>query len=163
MTARLHRAAALALALPLAALAAPGWRLDRVELLADETGRWLDEELPLAPWRPGVAAARLAEQLTLTAATPAADLRLGLALAHQSASWEPALGGGWSAVAGVQGRLLLPAGVFGGLAWTRGPVRLGLGLALASEASWARPRWDGWALRPTVSAAWVRRPRPGSG
>ena len=136
-----------------ASLHAAPLRFDRVDVLSEDPGLWLNHDLPLASvyWpRTGY---RLLEQVKPVWRIAAVEgLHVGVSLRSQSLVYERSLGLGhglfWTV--GLQTSLLLPRGALAGLAWRRGRFRVGVGVSLLSAASWRRPDWtDGWLL-PTL-------------
>lgn len=144
------------------AAAAPPVRLDRVELLAEDPGTWLNYEALQLPGYPVKGVLRFVTQVRPVLELPVEHLYVGLSLSSQSLVYErpfsPGLPFTWSA--GVQTQLLLPRGALATVAWRHGPVRLSLGLSAVSGATWARPDWSEWDLLPTVGVGLVRQPRP---
>ena len=142
------------LALVGTALAGP-LTLDRVELLSLDPGSFVEQELPLAAVRPGTATARWLQQVQPVFQLGRSPLGLGLSVASQSLAWHEPLGP-FVLSAGVQTRLGLPVGVFGGLAQDLGPVRLGVGGSYRSLATWAYlDGYRDWVLNPGVELAWL--------
>lgn len=140
-------------------------RLDRVDLLAEDPGTWLNYEAVQLGTYPLKGVIRFATQVRPVLTTPVEHLYVGLSVSSQSVVYErpftPTLPFTWSA--GVQTQLLLPRGVVASVAWRPGPVRLSVGLSAVSGATWARPDWSEWDLLPTVGLGLVRRPRAESG
>ena len=143
----------LALAIsPLRAEPLPASPLQRIDLLAEDPGTWLNDELPAVlagPARPGL---RLLEQVKFVWNTPVPRLTIGTSLASQSVAYDRPLFGLENLTVGLclYTRLLLPRGVYADLAWHRGPLRLAVGLSALSNASWARPQWDWWRFLPVI-------------
>lgn len=130
-----------------AAASAGDLHLDRVELLSTDPGVWLNYDLPTLASRPTTTAIRFVTQVQPVVALPADGWHIGASIVSQSVSFEQPFGDtpfGWAA--GVQAALLLPRGVFAEATADLGPVRLGLGGSLLSQATWARlggfGRWD---------------------
>ena len=126
--------------------------LQRIDLLSEDPGTWLNDELPsvlAGPARPGL---RLLEQVKFVWRTPVPRLTIGTSLTSQSVAYDRPLFGLENLTVGLclYTRLLLPRGVYADLAWHRGPLRLAVGLSALSNASWARPQWDWWRFLPTV-------------
>ncbi len=136
-----------------AGLGASPLSFDRVDVVSEDPGLWLNYDVPYAHvyWpRTGY---RFLEQVKPVWRIRALEgLHLGVSLRSQSLVYERSLGVGhglyWTA--GVQTALLLPRGALGGLAWRRGHFRLGVGVSLLSSATWARPEWTHWQLLPTL-------------
>ena len=134
-------------ALLIATASAGGLHLDRVELLSTDPGIWLNYDLPALAARPTTTAIRFVTQVQPVVALPAQGWHVGASIVSQSVSFEQPFGEGpvgWAA--GVQAALLLPRGVFAEATADLGPVRLGLGGSLLSQATWTRlggySRWD---------------------
>jgi len=129
-------------------------RLDRVDLLSDDPGRWWWDDLPRAAAAPEVTAARFVAQVQ-----PVFDLgggwTLGASLSSQSLRRELPLDDGLSAVLGVSTQLGLPRGAFGGFALRTGPVRCALTVHVLSTATWSDPRWQTWTVQPTAALGWI--------
>lgn len=143
-------------------LAAPAWaaeiRLERVELLSDETGRWLHHDLPLLGVKPMITGVRLLEQVQLSWALAGDSLVLGTGIESQSLTWQKNFGaqlagGRLGAYGGVQSRLLLPRGVLAGLDWRRERLRIAAGLSAFAHPTWVRPSWSTWSALPVLSVA----------
>jgi hypothetical protein len=126
---------------------------DRVDLISEDPGLWLNYDVPLADvyWpRTGY---RFLEQVKPVWHIAAVEgLYVGASLRSQSLVYEGSLGLGhglyWTA--GLQTALLLPRGALAGLAWRGGPFRIGVGVSLLTAATWSRPDWShGWLL-PTL-------------
>lgn len=133
--------------------------LARVELLSLDPGTFVGQELPLAGVRPGTTTARWLQQVQPVLRLGDGPLALGLSVASQSVSWDEPLGP-FVLSAGVQTRLALPVGVFGGLSRDLGPVRLGVGGSYRSLATWAYlDGYRDWVLSPGVELAWLFRDR----
>ena len=140
-----------------ASLHAAPLHFDRVDVLSEDPGLWLNHDLPFASvyWpRTGY---RLLEQVKPVWRIRAVQgLHVGVSLSSQSLVYEHPLGVGWglsqglSWSVGVQTALGLPRGALAGLAWRRGPFRVGLGVSLLSSATWARPEWTYWWVLPTL-------------
>lgn len=133
------------------ALAAP-FGLDRVDLVSEDDPTWLVDSLPRIGDTPRFTAIRFLEQVEPVWFTPLEGLTVGTSLRTQSLQWErPA----WPAI-GLYGsmalltRLGLPSGGRLGVAFRRGPVRIGGSLALISSGSWSRPDWSVWRPMPAL-------------
>lgn len=143
----------LALLLLGASLGAAPLHFDRVDVLSEDPGLWLNYDLPLARVYLPRTGYRLLEQVKPVWRIAAVEgLHVGVSLRSQSLVYERSLGVGhglfWTA--GVQTALLLPRGALGGLAWRRGYFRVGVGVSLLSRATWALPEWKRWQLLPTL-------------
>lgn len=129
--------------------------LDRVELLSLDPGGFVSQELPLVAVRPGTTTARWLQQVQPVFRLGDGTLTLGLSVASQSLSWERSVGP-FALSAGMQTRLALPVGVFGGLARDFGRMRLGVGGSYRSLAAWAHLEgYQDWRLYPGVELAWL--------
>ena len=145
-------------------LAAPAqaakFRLERVELLADDTGAWLNYDLPMLGAHPLMVGFRLVEQTQLVWALPIENLKVGTGLESITVSYERSmsvdLGGGdlgW--YGGLTTRLLMPRGVNAGVDWTKKRLRLAAGASMTSASTWARPGWGVWSPMPVLSVGLV--------
>lgn len=156
-------AAALAVALAVAPLDArgAGFGLERVDVLAEDPGFFLNYELPTATTYAARPALRFVEQAKLVWSTPWRGLTIGTSLASQSLVYEhPLWLRGLSWTAGVQAQTLLPRGLLGGLAYRVGFVRVAVGVSLVSGASWSMLSGYGfWMVMPTLGLGIVRPPR----
>ena len=148
----------------LLALSAPAdaakFRLERVEIVSDDTGLWLNYDVPMLGAHPLMTGVRLLEQAQLVWALPVEHLKIGTSLESISVSYERGfnvdLGGGdlgW--YGGATTRLLMPRGAMAGVAWQKKRVRLAAGAAATSASTWARPGWRVWTVVPTLSVAIV--------
>ncbi|MBN1209365.1 MAG: hypothetical protein JXB05_31225 [Myxococcaceae bacterium] len=153
----------LALVTALVLAAEPsGVRWERVDVLSEDPGLWLHQELP----RLGVDAltptVRFLTQVKGVWSTPVRGLDFGVSLGSQSLVYEyPLLPRANLALSlGLQTRLLLPRGALVGVAWRAGPVRLGLGLSVFSEATWSRVDYSYWTALPTLGLGFGRSPEP---
>ncbi len=125
---------------------------DRVDIVSEDTGTWLNYELPMATVTPATSVVRFVEQVKPVWTTPVPGLTIGTSNASQSVGYERALleryGLSWSV--GLHTKLLLPRGVFAGVAWRWWRLRVAVGASLTSSASWARLDWTNWTLVPTL-------------
>ena len=139
-------------------------RLDRVDLISEDTGAWINYEAPGLLAYPTRGAVRYVTQVKPVLALPVEHLYLGLSIHSQSLVYERPFTEGseltWSA--GVQSALFFPRGALAGVAWRHGPVRLAVGVSAVSGGTWARPggvaQWD---VLPTVGVGLVRKGREG--
>lgn len=126
--------------------------VERVDIVSEDPGTWVNYELPMAGVSPITAGVRFLEQVKVVWTTPVPGLAVGTSYASQSVVYErlllPRQGISWDV--GLQTKLLLPRGVFGGLAWRWWRLRLGLGVSLTSSASWAHLDWTHWMVVPTL-------------
>lgn len=142
----------------------PGFGFSRVDILSEDPGFWINDELPniLAyPLRPTL---RFVMQVKVVWATPVRGLTVGTSITSQSIHYERSIFGFESVTVGggLQTALLLPRGIWVDVAWHRGPYRLALGLSTISDASWANLRWDSWRFLPTVGVGIGLPDRPKS-
>jgi hypothetical protein len=135
-------------------------RLERVDVLSEDSGLWLHQEAPRLLVDPLTPAVRFLTQVKLVWSTPVRGLDFGVSLSSQSLVYEHPLvpEANLSLSVGVQTRLLLPHGALVGLAWRAGPVRLGLGLSVFSEASWSRVDYRYWTVLPTLGLGFGHGP-----
>ena len=126
--------------------------LRRIDLLSEDPGTWLNDELPSVLAGPARPRLRQHAQVKFVWRTPVPRLTIGTSLTSQSVAYDRPLFGLENLTVGLclYTRLLLPRGVYADLAWHRGPLRLAVGLSALSNASWARPQWDWWRFLPTV-------------
>jgi len=133
------------------ALQGGSFGVERVDLLAEDTGTWINYDLPDATTYPTAAALRFVEQIKVVWHTPWTGVSVGTALGSQSVVYEqpllPEYQLSWSA--GVQTALLLPRGALLGLAWRPSRFRIGVGVSFVSSATWVRPDWSVWSILPT--------------
>lgn len=145
-------------------LAAPAqaakFRLERVELLADDTGAWLNYDLPMLGAHPLMVGFRLVEQTQLVWALPIENLKVGTGLESITVSYERSMsvdlaGGDLGWYGGLTTRLLMPRGVNAGVDWTKKRLRLAAGASMTSASTWARPGWGVWSPMPVLSVGLV--------
>jgi hypothetical protein len=148
------------------ALAAPDRdafaHLERVDLVSEDPGRWLVDDMPRLAVAPRASLLRWVEQVKLSVAVPRASLVVGASLSSQSISIRrplthraPVFG-----QVGVTTALGLPRGALVGAEIWRGPVRLGAALQVHAAATWARPVWDSWRVLPGIGIGIGRAPSP---
>lgn len=144
----------------LAAFAAPV-QLERVDLLAED-GTWLIDDAPRAGVAPRATALRGLEQLRVGFTAPRASLVFGVSLGTLSVVVRRPLlrRAPLYASAGLVSSLGLPQGAIAGVEAWLGPVRVGLGAQVRSDASWARPSWDHWRVAPGLGVGIGKRPLP---
>jgi hypothetical protein len=131
---------------------------DRIDLLSEDPGTFVDEQVARATHSPTVTGIRYAEQLKLVVALPWEPVTVGLSAATQSVYLEPRLTDwGLGLTLGLQTRLLLPRGGLVGLHLRRGIVRVGLGANVLSAATYTRPAYDHWRVLPGVGFGLGRR------
>jgi len=142
---------------PLLIVATAGVQLDRVEVLADDPGTLLVDELPLAAARPGVTSVRV-----LTQVQPVLGfgdhLTLGLSLSAITPGYELSSGdSGFGALVALPTRLGLPSGLLVAGTWRHGPLWVDAGLRATSGATWLVPRYGDLRVGPTIGVGWVPR------
>lgn len=130
---------------------------ERIDVFSEHGAGWWVDELPRVDRLPGSVAVGWLSQVRLVARTRGLPLFFGMSLSAQSIGLRGRLGPLAGQVA-VRTRLGLPDGAWVGFAGWRGPVRIGGSLVVASNASWADPRWDVWRVLPAVSVGFGRRP-----
>jgi hypothetical protein len=151
-----------------AALAAdPSLGVQRVDVLSEDPGLWLNDEAVRLGDATSTSAIRFVEQIKLVWLLPLDGLTIGTSLASQSLTFEqpvlvvaPEAAAGLAISGGVQAKALLPRGLHAGIAWRHGPVRVGLSVNALSSASWARPDWSVWRMLPGVGVGIGRRWAP---
>jgi len=152
----LATAAALALTLaadPTAAPAPGEWSagFDRVDLISEEIGTFLNYDLlevPLYPLKPTM---RFAEQVKVSFRLPWSGFYVGASIASQSLTYEFPVGPkGLFVTGGVVTRLLFPRGVIAGAAYRVGRFRFGFSLSAFSSGSWSAPGSFQWTLLPSL-------------
>jgi hypothetical protein len=137
-------------------------RLERVDVLSEDPGLWLYQEASRLKVDPLTPTVRFLTQVKLVWSTPVRGLDFGVSVGSQSLVYELPLvpRANLSLSVGLQTRLLLPRGGLVGLAWRAGPVRLGLGLSVFSEASWSHVDYSHWTALPTVGLGFGRFATP---
>lgn len=123
---------------------------DRIDLLSEDPGTFLDEHVARFGPSPTVTGIRYLEQVKVVVRLPVERVLLGVSAATQSLYVEQPIVGPVGMTIGVQTRLGLPRGGLVGAHARLGPLRLGLGANLLSAATWARPAWDTWRVLPGV-------------
>ncbi len=144
-----------------AALAAPV-QFDRVDLISEDPGTFVNYELWGAPTYPTKAAIRLVTQVKPVVSIPRVPgLTVGVSLSSQSVVYErPFLIDGLHWTAGVQTALLMPRGALGGVAYRTGRWRFGVSASAISGSTWARPSYGQWTVLPTVGVGVGKKPKP---
>lgn len=134
-----------------AALAAPV-EFDRVDLISEDPGTFVNYELWGAPTYPTKAAIRFVTQVKPVVSIPRVPgLTVGVSLSSQSVVYERPFGPeGLHWTAGIQTALLMPRGALGGLAYRTGRWRFGVSASALSGSTWARPSYGQWTVLPTV-------------
>jgi hypothetical protein len=131
-----------------AALAGP---IERIDPLSAGPEGWLWDEAPLALQRPGTAALRLAEQVSVGWRLPVEGLAIGTSWRTQELRYSRDFGAsraGW--VVGLPTRLLMPRGLRGGLRLRLGRAHLEAGAVLDTGSTWARPAPGPVRFSPTL-------------
>ena len=150
------RLAALALMLSFAPRAeAAKIRLAWIDLISEDSGTWLNYDLPMLGATPGTTGMRFLYQVQPVIQTPFKNLYLGVSLQSQSIHYERdinvSLGKGelglWG---GLQTRLFMPEGLMTGLRWNTGRLRLAGGVSAVSPSTWRRPAYKVWSVMPTL-------------
>lgn len=138
-------------------IAAPGaraadLRFQRVDLISEVPGSFVNYDIPMAAMNPVTTGLRWVEQIQVVVDLPVDGLSTGLSLGAQSLFYEQPLieGAGLSWGLGLQTDLLLPKGALADVSWRWKRLRLGLGGCVTSSATWAHPDWSVWQLLPTV-------------
>ncbi len=148
------------------AVAGTGPHLDRIEVVSDDPGTFVYDELPMLRARPGATGLRALAQVqpvigvgrfvtvgvSLTALTPAVELS-----DDQT---------GFGAVLAMPTRLGLPTGAIIAGSWRQGPLWLDVGLRAHTGASWLVPAGGDLRVGPTIGLGWVpagQRPSSTSG
>ncbi|NOY25479.1 MAG: hypothetical protein GXP62_06355, partial [Oligoflexia bacterium] len=154
------------------ALSAPAkaetFRLDRIEFLSDDTGMWLNYDLPMVRVHPLTTGLRLIGQTQLVWTLPLDNLLLGTSIDSQSVTYERGFkvdiaGGDLGWYGGISMRLFLPRGLTAGVAWQTKHWRLAAGTAASTAATWRRPSMKVWTVVPTISVALVTGHGEGGG
>lgn len=137
------------------AVAGAGAHLDRIEVVSDDPGTFLSDELPMMRARPGATGLRALAQVqpvigvgrfvtvgvSLTALTPAVELS-----DDQT---------GFGAILAVPTRLGLPTGALIAGSWRQGPLWLDVGLRAHNGASWLVPSGGDLRVGPTIGLGWI--------
>lgn len=130
--------------------APPQLGVDRIDLIAEAPGTFVNFDVPNALVAPTPGAVRFVEQVQLVMTLPIEGLYVGASLSAQTLSFETPLADGFFVTVGVQTRLLLPVGGYGGLAWRWRWMRVALGASAFADASWARLTWNRFTVVPTL-------------
>ena len=129
--------------------------LDRVEVLADDPGTYVFDELPLLVARPGVTGLRFIAQVQPVLRFES-GVTLGASLSSLTVGWETrpddrGIGG----LVAMPTRLGLPSGLVLAGTWRRGPLWVDVGMRAASGASWVSPTWSDLRIGPTLGLGFV--------
>jgi hypothetical protein len=134
--------AAPAAGLAMPSPARPTWSggFDRVDLVSEEIGTFLNYdvlELPVYPLKPAL---RFVEQVKVVFRLPWQGLYAGASIESQSLTYEHPVGPkGLFLAGGLVTRLLFPRGVIAGAAYRVGLFRVGLSLSAFTSGSWSAP------------------------
>jgi len=113
---------------------------DRVDLISEEIGSFLNYdmlELPLYPTKPAM---RFVEQVKVVFRLPWQGLYAGASIESQSLTYEHPVGPkGLFLTGGVVTRLLFPRGVIAGAAYRLGMLRFGLSVSALTCGIWSAP------------------------
>ncbi len=144
-------AAAALLSAP-GAQADEGLRFQRVDLVSEVPGTFVNYDIPMAGLNPVTAGLRWVEQIQVVMDLPVDGLSVGASIGAQSLFYERALvpKAGLSWGLGLQTDLLLPKGALVDASWRWKWFRLGAGFTATSSATWANPSWAAWQVLPTV-------------
>lgn len=148
---------------------------ERVDVISEDPGLWVSNEAPRLIADPLTPTIRFLMQVKPVWRTPVKGLSFGISLGSQSLVYEhpvlalaPALASvpilasaRLSVSVGLQTRLLLPRGALVGLSWWMGPVRIGAGLSVFSEASWNHVDYRTWTAIPTLGLGFGFAPPTG--
>jgi hypothetical protein len=140
----------------------PRLSFDRVDLLSEDTGTWVNYELPLVGANTTTTLVRFVEQVKVSFTLPVERFYAGVSFASQSLNYEYPLVPSWGLGLnlGLHTKLLLPRGVFLSASWRCWHTRVAVGVSLTSVASWARPDWSSWTVLPTLAIGFGRRAHP---
>ncbi len=123
---------------------------DRVDLVSEDRGTWLNYDLPMFSGYALSGVVRLVEQVKVSLRLPWQGFYLGLSIASQSLTFEGAiarrLGLFWTV--GLQTRLLFPAGVLAGVAWRVAWFRVGVSVSAFTTRGWANLSGSGSGAFP---------------
>ena len=146
--------------LTLATATAAPVQFDRVDLISEDPGSFVNYELAAAPTYPTKAAIRFVTQVKPVFEIPRVEgLTVGVSISSQSVVYErPLLVDGLHWTAGVQTALLMPRGALGGVAYRAGRWRFGVSVSALSGSTWARPSYGQWTVLPTVGVGVGRKP-----
>lgn len=125
---------------------------DRVDLISEDPGTWINYEAPLLAGYATKGLVRWLTQLKPVWKTSVPGLYFGISFISQSLSYEskihPSSPINWTV--SYQSQLLLPKGANLGLAWRKNSFRLAVGYSAVSESTWVRPAYRSWILLPTI-------------
>ena len=140
------------LVLLLSGVMASDFNFERIDIIAEDPGTWINYEVGSLPGYPTKGLVRWLTQIKPVVQTPVANLYIGLSLRSQSITYEVPIHEKLPLTASIslQTQLLLPKGANAGFAWKRGHWRLATGISTVSEASWKRPAYASWVVLPTI-------------
>jgi hypothetical protein len=149
------------------ALAAAPVRFDRVDVLSEDGGTFLNYDLPLSSvYYSSQVGARFLEQVKAVITLPVTGLYAGASVASQSLAYEGMLWRTWDGrglvwTTSLHTRLLLPYGAHVGVAWRFGYVRLGAGASVSTQATWTHREWNQWRVLPVLALGFGPNVAPG--
>jgi len=139
---------------------AGSFRLAWVDLLSEDSGRWLNNDLPMLGATPGTVGLRYLYQVQPVWQLPIDNLYVGTSVSSQSLHYERSfkvsLGSGdlgW--FGGIHTRLVMPNGAMAGLRWKTHRTRIAAGVSATTPSTWARPSFKVWSVLPTVGVSIV--------
>jgi len=113
---------------------------DRVDLISEEIGTFLNYDVLELPVYPIMPALRFVEQVKVVFRLPWQGLYAGVSIASQSLTYEHPIGPkGLFLTGGVVTKLLFPHGVIAGAAYRAGVFRFGLSVSAFTSGSWSAP------------------------
>ena len=147
----------VALLLSAVAIAAP--QLDRVEVIADDPGHFVVDELPMIAARPGGTTLRFLTQVQPVMAF-GEHFTLGASLSTWTPGWElQAAQRPFGFLVAMPTRLGLPSGLVAAGTLRHGALWADLGLTAQTGASWRHPSYRDLRIVPTVGLGWAPRSR----
>lgn len=143
------------------------FRLAWVDIISEDTGSWLNYDLPMLGATPGTVGMRFLYQVQPVWGLPINNLYVGTSLQAQTLHYERTMkfdigpgDVGW--FAGAHTRLFMPSGAMAGLRWKTTRARLALGASAVSPSTWRRPGYKTWSVMPTLGFSIVLgKPEPG--
>jgi len=136
---------------PPAAVPGPHWRglgFDRVDVLSEDPGLWLNYDVPMLGASPLIPALRFFEQVKVVFRLPWESVYASASFESQSVTYEMPIRAvpGLYVTGGIQTRLLFPRGFLVGVAYRLGALRIGASMSALTAGSWTDPL----ALSPIV-------------
>lgn len=116
-----------------------GFGFDRVDILSEAPGTFLNWDLPMFGVEWQVKTLRFLQQVTVVYRLPWEGFHMNLSIATQSLTYEHRIAGGLFVTGGVQTRLLFPSGANLGVAYRVGVLRVGLSASMTTGGSWSGP------------------------